>query len=158
MSYKLSAEESAAIDVELGLRKRHLGRPVLVVEDNPLNREITQLLLSKAGLKADAVDSGPAAVAQAACEAYSLIVMDIAMPGMDGVEAARQIRALPGYDQTPIVALTACVFGQDRDYCLSGGLDDFLTKPVTVPRLYRTLLHWLDVGQGYELPRPRQVL
>ena len=68
MSYKLSAEESAAIDVELGLRKRHPGRPVLVVEDNPLNREITQLLLSKAGLKADAVDSGPAAVAQAACD------------------------------------------------------------------------------------------
>ncbi len=79
MSYKLSAEESAAIDVELGLRKRHPGRPVLVVEDNPLNREITQLLLSKAGLKADAVDSGPAAVAQAAREAYSLIVMDIAV-------------------------------------------------------------------------------
>ena len=124
MSYKLSAEESAAIDVELGLRKRHLGRPVLVVEDNPLNREITQLLLSKAGLKADAVDSGPAAVAQAAREAYSLIVMDIAMPGMNGYEVAKELRKVDPQHAMKLVALTG--FGQvgDRELAFAVGDDD----------------------------------
>ncbi|MFN4343218.1 MAG: response regulator [Azonexus sp.] len=135
---------SELIVSELSLLLRHAGRRVLLIEDNPLNREVTGLLLSKVGLKVDATKDGQTAMDLAASQTYDLIITDLAMPGLDGVETGQRIRALPGYANTPIIALSACVFGEDRDYCLSGGLNDFIAKPVTATRLYETVLRWLD--------------
>ena len=133
---------------EISLLLRHSGRRILLIEDNPLNREVTGLLLSKAGLKVDAAKDGRVALDLAARHAYDLVVTDLAMPGLDGVETAHRIRELPGYEKTPIIALSACVFGEDRDYCLNGGLDDFITKPVTAMRLYDIVLRWLDAAEN----------
>ena len=133
-----------SVNPEIALLIRHSGRRVLLVEDNQLNREITQLLLSKTGLLVDTAENGHVALGLAARHAYSLIVTDLAMPGMDGVETTKKIRQLAGYENTPVIALTACVFGEDRDYCLNAGLNDFITKPVCVTKLYATVLRWLD--------------
>lgn len=129
---------------EISLLLRHAGRRILLIEDNALNREITQILLTKVGLAADTADNGYMALEMAARRCYDLVVTDLAMPGLDGVETAQRLRRLAGYDATPIIALTACVFGEDREYCLSNGLDDFIAKPVGVGHLYETLLRWLD--------------
>ena len=70
-------------------------------------------------------------------------VMDIQMPGMDGVDATRAIRQLPGYTFTPIIAMTGNVFSEDRQACMAAGMNDFLSKPVLPESLYQNLLKWL---------------
>jgi CheY-like chemotaxis protein len=75
-----------------------------------------------------------------------LILMDMQMPEMDGIEATRRIRQLPGRASTPILAMTANAFAEDRERCLAVGMKDFLTKPVDPDRLFVTLLHWLAAG------------
>ena len=75
---------------------------------------------------------------------YALVLMDVQMPGMTGLEAARAIRALPGKGDTPIVALTASCFGDDRRACEAAGMNDFIAKPLEPEQLYATVLKWLE--------------
>jgi CheY-like chemotaxis protein len=79
---------------------------------------------------------------------YDLILMDMQMPHMNGVEATRVIRALPGYAKTPILAMTANAFDEDRKVCIEAGMDDHLGKPVVPEALYETLLKWLERSTG----------
>ena len=75
---------------------------------------------------------------------YALILMDMQMPVMDGLEATRRIRQLPGYENTPILAMTANAFAEDKERCLEAGMNDFLTKPINPGQIFSSLLGWLE--------------
>lgn len=128
------------------LRQRHAGRRVLLAEDDDVSQMAMVELLSDAGLLVDTADDGREAVDMASRRPYALILLDLRMPRLDGVAAARTIRTLPGHQGTPLVAVTANAFIEDREACRAAGMSDFLPKPVDVPRLYALLLHWLDAA------------
>jgi two-component system, sensor histidine kinase and response regulator len=116
---------------------------VLLVEDNEINREVAVELLGAVGLSVATAADGRDAVEKAGAGDFDLILMDIQMPVMDGLEATREIRKLAGWRNRPIVALTANVFNDDRRACIEVGMNDFVTKPVDPERLYATLARWL---------------
>lgn len=116
---------------------------VLVVEDNLLNQEIIESLLDSMGVKARCVDSGPAAILAVNHDAFDLILMDIQLPGMDGVEATQHIRKITAGRNIPIIAITANALPGDKENYLSAGLDDYLSKPIDPAKLYRTLQQWI---------------
>jgi len=130
--------------VEEQLRTRHAGTLVLVAEDEPINQEVSRNLLEDVGLKADLAADGVEAVSRAKENRYALILMDMQMPNLNGIDATREIRALPGYADTPILAMTANAFDDDRQRCLDAGMNDHIGKPVEPQRLYQTLLRWLN--------------
>jgi two-component system sensor histidine kinase/response regulator len=148
-----SAAAAQATDAaELALRRAHPGARVLLAEDNPINQEVALELLRGAGLHADLAADGAQAVALARAAPYDLILMDMQMPVLDGLEATALIRALPGYAATPILALTANAFGEDRARCLAAGMNDHVGKPVDPAVLFAALLRWLPPGAAPPIP------
>ena len=119
------------------------GRRILFAEDHQQSQEILLDMLEGIGCEADVAGDGIEAVACAKARQYDLILMDMQMPGMDGMTATRVIRTLPGYRETPIVALTANAFFEDRQRCLDAGMNDHLAKPVTPFSLAAALGKWL---------------
>ncbi len=136
---------------EQALKAAANGQRVLVAEDDALNREVVRLLLEGAGLVYDLAENGVQAVEMAALQDYAMILMDVQMPKMGGIEATRIIRASDVRAQVPIIAMTANAFAEDRERCLAVGMNDFLSKPFELDKLYLTLLKWLQ-GAGIQDP------
>jgi len=105
---------------------------VLVVEDNPLNMELILEILRSQGFTVDTVDDGEKAIKITEKSSYDLILMDIALPGIDGVEATRIIKSRPAYKNVPVVALTAFAMAGDKERLLKAGFNDYISKPLDV--------------------------
>lgn len=123
------------------------GRRVLVVEDNEINQIITVSLLEEVGIVSLCADTGQMALDMLESQSFDLVLMDIQMPGMDGLEATRRLRSLgekhPPLRSLPVVAMTAHAMSEDHAKSLEAGMNDHLTKPIDPERLYATLCRWL---------------
>ncbi|WP_247883646.1 response regulator [Azospirillum sp. B21] len=128
------------------------GKPrarVLVAEDNPVNQQLTLALLRRAGHSAEAVSNGEEAVEAVSARPYDLVLMDVQMPVMDGLEATRRIRRLSGpATRIPIVALTANAMQGDAAICLEAGMDDYLSKPINARKLLDTIARFVKPASG----------
>jgi two-component system sensor histidine kinase/response regulator len=119
------------------------GVRVLLVEDSELNQEIAIALLGEAGISVDVASDGAIAVRRVQEARYDVVLMDMQMPVMDGIEATRAIRALPAYAELPIIAMTASVDAEERERCIEAGMNDHVAKPIDLPALLRTLARWV---------------
>lgn len=121
----------------------HSKQIVLLVEDNPVNQTVIEAMLRSLGYQSRVVNDGVQAVQIAEQESFAAILMDCRLPTMDGYEATRRIRQLPGYATLPIIALTANALPGDRATCLQAGMNDYLSKPFKRIDLQRILQLWL---------------
>ncbi len=124
---------------------RHRGGRILLVEDEPINCEIGMEILKEAGFVVDVAEDGVEAVLKAGENRYDLILMDMQMPRMDGVEATQRIRRSQRGGRVPIIAMTANAFAEDRSRCFDAGMDDFLTKPIDPATMLATVHKWLSL-------------
>jgi CheY-like chemotaxis protein len=119
------------------------GRRILVVDDEPVNREVAKMLIEDIGLNVDTAENGEQAVAMAAANAYAAILMDMQMPNWTAWTPPGRSARFPA-GGVPIIAMTANAFAEDKARCASNaGMDDFLAKPFDPNALFSTLLHWL---------------
>ena len=138
------AATATAVDAEAEIRRRYAGQRILVVDDEPVNREIALMQLEAVDLVVDTAEDGAEAIATAQKNNYAAIFMDMQMPKLNGLDATREIRHLPGYRDTPIIAMTANAFAEDKAKCLEAGVNDFLIKPFSPNELFATLLRSLS--------------
>jgi len=141
--------DKAAGTVQLGALRQIRGARILIAEDNLINQQVLREILQRAGMSVEVVGSGSEAVAAVeAGEGIDLVFMDIQMPDMDGYQATRLIRGLPGAAGLPIVAMTAHALNEERDKCLDAGMNDHLAKPIDLVKLYAALVRWLEPRGG----------
>lgn len=120
------------------------GVSILVAEDNPVNQKVVRHMLRRLGYDVEIVDNGRSAVEAVAERTYQLVLMDLQMPEMDGIEATRRIREHMTDSELPIIALTANARPQDREACTTAGMNDFISKPVSRRELNTMISHWLS--------------
>ena len=138
-------QSGAILNAEKEIQKKHKGARLLLAEDNCINREVAIELIRHAGLLLDVAEDGQQALKMINENNYDLILMDVQMPVMNGLEATKQIRLLDGKKDLPILAMTANVFEDDKRTCLASGMNDFVAKPIDPEILFSTLLKWLPL-------------
>lgn len=131
-------------DVMDRLRVILQGRRLLLADDDPGNQQVARMILEDAGLSVDTAADGGTAADMAARGHYALILVDMQMPRLNGLDATRLIRATPQGRHVPILAMTANAFDEDRARCLEAGMSDIIAKPVDPELLFETMLRWLD--------------
>ncbi|MBF0158575.1 MAG: response regulator [Magnetococcales bacterium] len=140
--------EKRVVDLN-NVMERLSGRRILLVEDNSTNQQVAREMLEQVGVVMQMAQNGLEAVARVAEESFDLVLMDIQMPKMDGLTATRQIRANAMLQHLPIIAMTAHAMAGDREQSLDAGMNDHITKPIDMYRLYETMIRWLpDRGAG----------
>ena len=130
-------------DAETELSKYYSGSKILLVEDNAINREVAYELLNVMDLAVDTAENGLEAVEKVRVTDYDLILMDVQMPLMDGLEATRLIRSMTGKADLPILAMTANIFEDDRQACTNAGMNAFVAKPFDMEVLFSTIIQYL---------------
>jgi CheY-like chemotaxis protein len=127
---------------------------ILLADDNPVNRDVATRMLERQGHQIDLATNGSESVEKAKARLYDVILMDMQMPGMDGIEATLAIRKLPPpHGQVPVIAITANAFPADRQACLDAGMNDFVSKPVTGDKLTAALRPWT----ARQMPAPAEI-
>ena len=145
----LPAPTSSAPTAEHRLLQDFAGTRILLADDEPISQEVTRGLLEHVGLRVDLAENGQQALTLARQKHYALILMDMQMPVMNGVEATEAIRAESINRETPILAMTANAFNEDRQACLDAGMNEHIAKPVEPQELYEILLGWMEKrGKG----------
>ncbi|MCB1920005.1 MAG: PAS domain S-box protein, partial [Candidatus Competibacteraceae bacterium] len=155
-SERLGSECSPCSDLQDGRNRLQTlqGSRLLLVEDNLTNQLVAQDLLKKMGLSVTTASNGREAIEQASVQRFDIILMDLQMPEMDGLEATKHLRALPEGQTVPIIAMTAAVMSADREASLSVGMNDFMTKPIDVDKLTSILLRWIPPIADDKSPIP----
>ncbi len=128
------------------------GASILLVEDNEINQEVAIELLEDAGFVVDLAENGRIAVEKVKTNNYHLVLMDMQMPEMDGIEATIEIRKDASFNNLPIVAMTANVMQGDRDRCVEAGMNDHVAKPIEPNELWKTLMKWIQPETMQKLP------
>jgi CheY-like chemotaxis protein len=135
--------DAALITAHSISERRFAPLRILIADDNPVNCRIAGLMLEKAGHQIDVVNDGAEAIEAVRGKAYDLILMDVQMPGVDGLEATRRIRALaPAQAAVPVIAITANAMQGDDQRCFDAGMDDYITKPIDRARLLEKVVQW----------------
>lgn len=134
------------------------GASILLVEDNEFNQEVAIGLLADAGFEVEVANNGQRAVEMVKQQHYDIVLMDMHMPVMDGVNATLEIRKDAQFDQLPIVAMTANAMQQDKDKCAQAGMNDYLTKPIDPDELFRTLLKWIKPRHTMAAKQPERTV
>ena len=123
--------------------ERLRGARVLLVEDNELNQQVATELLAAVGIQVDIAENGEVGLHRLQRGSYDLVLMDVQMPVMDGLECAARIRTMPEFRELPILAMTANAMAGDRDRSLAAGMNDHVTKPIEPDELFDALDRWL---------------
>jgi signal transduction histidine kinase/HPt (histidine-containing phosphotransfer) domain-containing protein len=150
-------EETGLLMDESPETRKKSGTRILLVEDNVINQQVASGILKRAGYVIDVVDDGLAAIDAAQNGNYDLILMDLQMPKMGGVEATTVIRKIAGYQHTPVIAMTAHAMRETRDECVRAGMDDHLVKPFDPREFLAMVRRWASVTETHssgKVPEP----
>ncbi|MGB9901917.1 PAS domain S-box protein [Methanothrix sp.] len=159
-SQMISAMIAVAGEPEDPVAPHDLGESdlrILVAEDNPVNLKVVLMMLSHLGYRADTARNGLEVLRALEHRDYDLVLMDVQMPEMDGLEAARRIREMKGYEGPRIVAITAYAIEGDRERCIAAGMDDYISKPVTMEKLKAAIENVKGVLDPMTLSRLREL-
>ncbi|BDD86240.1 PAS domain-containing hybrid sensor histidine kinase/response regulator [Desulfofustis limnaeus] len=148
---KVSRIDEHRQQVDLGTRR---GSRILLVDDNIINQEVAAEFLQSVGMEVTIAGNGREAIEILNRSSYALVLMDIQMPEMDGLEATRRIRRQERFRDLPIIAMTAHAMTGDRDKSLAAGMNDHITKPIDQKVLYQTLQRWIPAGERTGLSTP----
>ena len=147
-------EGSEALITGHSARERQVLMNVLLVEDHEINQKLATTLLERWGHHVEVAANGQVALEMVARQQFDVILMDMMMPVMDGLEATRRIRAMETRRRTPIIAMTANAMESDRDRCLAAGMDDYISKPIKAQELQQMLQHFSSAHHQLALTRP----
>lgn len=141
-SRKLPSKQS--VDFGELINEGHFGKHILVVDDQPMLLEVTTKLLEQVGLRVSTAANGEEAIRMARETEFALIMMDVQMPKIDGLEATRQIRRMPGGEKLPIIGVSGSAFIEDERRSLAAGMSAYVAKPYNINSMFALLMHWLE--------------